>query len=117
PIRHRPRKAPNMSAPLVFPPLSRRAALLGAGGLLAATALPGQAQADAVPKKGGSIRVAGYSSGTTDTVDPARQSLSTDYARCNMFYNGLTALDSTLTPQPVLAESIESQDARTWTIK
>ncbi len=105
-----------MSAPPIFPSLSRRTALLGAGGLLAATALPGLAQA-ATPKKGGSIRVAGFSSGTTDTVDPARQSLSTDYARCNMFYNGLTALDSTLTPQPMLAESIESDDAKTWTIK
>ncbi len=40
------------------------------------------------PKRGGSIRVAGYSSSTADTVDPAKQTLSTDYARCLMFYNG-----------------------------
>ena len=90
---------------------------LAGAGLGAAIGLPAvTARADA-PKKGGSIRVAGYSSGTSDTVDPARQSLSTDYVRCNMFYNGLTALDGSLAPQPVLAESIESGDARVWTVK
>jgi peptide/nickel transport system substrate-binding protein len=87
---------------------------LSAAGLLTTRAQAAQAD---TPKQGGSIRVAGYSSGTTDTVDPARQSLSTDYVRCNMFYNGLTALDGTLTPQPVLAESLESKDVQTWTIK
>jgi peptide/nickel transport system substrate-binding protein len=69
------------------------------------------------PKRGGSIRVAGYSSSTADTVDPARQSLSTDYVRCNMFYNGLTSLDSTLTPQLELAASIDDDRATVWTIK
>ncbi|MDE2197752.1 MAG: ABC transporter substrate-binding protein [Rhodospirillales bacterium] len=87
---------------------------LTASGLVATQALAAAAE---TPKTGGSIRVAGYSSGTTDTVDPARQSLSTDYVRCNMFYNGLTALDANLTPQPVLAESFESADARVWTLK
>ena len=48
------------------------------------------------------MRVPGYSS-TTDTVDPAKQSLSTDYARCNMFYNTLTSLDGKLNPQPGLS--------------
>jgi peptide/nickel transport system substrate-binding protein len=69
------------------------------------------------PRRGGSIRVAGYSSSTADTVDPAKQSLSTDYVRCSMFYNGLTALDGTLTPQLELAESIENDRATVWTIK
>jgi peptide/nickel transport system substrate-binding protein len=87
---------------------------LSAAGLLARRAEAGPA---VKPNKGGNIRVAGYSSGTTDTVDPARQSLSTDYVRCNMFYNGLTSLDGNLAPQPVLAESIESTDAKVWTIK
>jgi peptide/nickel transport system substrate-binding protein len=69
------------------------------------------------PKVGGKIRVAGYSSSTADTVDPAKQSLSTDYVRCNMFYNGLTSLDSTLTPQLELAASIDNDKATVWTIK
>jgi len=69
------------------------------------------------PKRGGQIRVAGYSSSTADTLDPAKQTLSTDYARCNMFYNGLTTLDGNLTPQPALAESFETTDAINWTFK
>jgi peptide/nickel transport system substrate-binding protein len=69
------------------------------------------------PKRGGKIRVAGLSSSTADTVDPAKQSLSTDYSRCNMFYNGLTTLDEHLTPQLELAESIANDKATVWTIK
>jgi peptide/nickel transport system substrate-binding protein len=69
------------------------------------------------PKRGGKIRVAGYSSSTADTLDPAKQTLSTDYVRCNMFYNGLTTLDSNLTPQPALAESFDSDKATVWTFK
>jgi peptide/nickel transport system substrate-binding protein len=69
------------------------------------------------PKRGGKIRVAGYSASTADTLDPAKQSLSTDYVRCSMFYNGLTALDATLTPQLELAASIDSDRATVWTIK
>jgi peptide/nickel transport system substrate-binding protein len=76
----------------------------------------GQALAE-TPKTGGQIRVAGFSSSTADTVDPAKQSLSTDYARCNMFYSGLTRLDETLTPQPELAESIDNDKATVWTFK
>jgi peptide/nickel transport system substrate-binding protein len=69
------------------------------------------------PKKGGRIRVAGNSTSTADTVDPAKQSLSTDYSRCTMFYNGLTSLDEHLTPQLDLAESIDNEKATVWTIK
>jgi peptide/nickel transport system substrate-binding protein len=71
----------------------------------------------ATPRKGGRIRVAGNSTSTADTVDPAKQSLSTDYSRCTMFYNGLTRLDETLTPQLDLAESIEDVKATEWIIK
>jgi peptide/nickel transport system substrate-binding protein len=102
---------------------SRREAMtwLAGGGLSLATAcgIMGRA-ADALaqsPKRGGQIRVAGYSSSTADTVDPAKQSLSTDYARCNMFYNGLTTLDANLTPQPTLAESFDHENATVWTFK
>ena len=90
----------------------------GMGLATAGTVLTRARQALAeTPKRGGSIRVAGYSSSTADTVDPAKQTLSTDYARCLMFYNGLTRLDETLTPQPELAETIENDKATVWTFK
>ena len=34
-----------------------------------------------------------------------------------MFYNGLTVLDGSLTPQPSLAEEFTTQDAKTWVFK
>jgi peptide/nickel transport system substrate-binding protein len=69
------------------------------------------------PRKGGRIKVAGSSISPNDTLDPARQSFSTDYARCSMFYNGLTALDGQLAAQPELAESISHVKATVWTFK
>jgi peptide/nickel transport system substrate-binding protein len=100
--------------------LRRREAvrLLAAGSLGAATVpwLAGTARAQ-TPKRGGSIRAAGYSSSTADTVDPAKQAFSTDYARCNMFYNTLTRLDGALAPQPELAETIANDKATVWTLK
>ena len=77
----------------------------------------GAAFAAETPKKGGRIRVAGFSSSTADTLDPAKQALSTDYVRCSMFYNGLTSLDERMAPQLELAESIEHDRATVWTIK
>ena len=76
----------------------------------------GQALAE-TPKHGGKARISGYSSSTTDTLDPAKGSNSTDYSRHLMFYNGLTYLDESLTPQLELAESIENDKATVWTIK
>ena len=94
---------------------------LGAAGLGAAAggALIGSAtQALAeTPKRGGKVKIAAFASATTDTLDPAKGSNSTDYSRHTMFYNGLTYLDASLTPQLELAESIESDRATTWTIK
>ena len=81
-----------------------------AGGL-ATTALSAHAQ---TPRRGGKIRVAGATAAATDTLDPAKQSNSTDYSRGNMIYNGLTSLDGSLTPQPALAESFATTDAKTW---
>ncbi|WP_343593334.1 ABC transporter substrate-binding protein [Paracidovorax wautersii] len=66
------------------------------------------------PKRGGRIRAAGAFASASDTLDPAKQTNQTDYSRCNMLYNGLTALDATLSPQPALAESFNTQDAKTW---
>lgn len=69
------------------------------------------------PRTGGHVRAASTSGSLSDTLDPARQSMATDYMRGNMFYDGLVALDETLTPHPALAQSIESTDFRTWHIR
>lgn len=93
-------------------------AMLVAGGMqmtlaggLASTALSAHAQ---TPKRGGKLRVAGATAAATDTLDPSKQSNQTDYSRGNMLYNGLTWLDGSLTPQPALAESFTTKDAKTW---
>lgn len=102
---------------------SRRELLawFGASGMgaLAAGSLIGSArQAVAqTPRRGGKVRIAAFTSATTDTLDPAKGSNSTDYSRHTMFYNGLTYLDATLTPQLELAESIENDKATVWTVK
>ncbi|MBJ2350635.1 MULTISPECIES: ABC transporter substrate-binding protein [Pseudomonas] len=67
-------------------------------------------------KPGGRIRVAGSTSSTADTLDPAKGSSSTDYVRHYMFYNGLTRFDSHMVPQLELAERIETTDATLWVI-
>jgi peptide/nickel transport system substrate-binding protein len=96
-------------------------AMLTAGGMqatlaggLAALATTAHAQ---TPRKGGRITVATNASGVNDTLDPAKQSNQTDYCRGFMFYNGLTALDGSLTPRPQLAEEFTTQDAKTWVFK
>jgi len=71
----------------------------------------------ATPVRGGALKAAGWSSSTADSLDPAKASLSTDYVRCCSFYNRLTFLDQSGVPQMELAESIESKDAQTWTVK
>lgn len=69
------------------------------------------------PKSGGFIKVAGATSSTADTLDPATASNSTDYSRTCSIYNRLTFLDGSGTVQMELADSIESDDAKTWTVK
>ena len=83
-------------------------------GSLATTAMSVHAQ---TPRKGGRIRVAGIASSANDTLDPAKQSNHTDYCRGYMFYNGLTSLDGSLTPQPSLAEEFTTKDAKTWVFR
>lgn len=91
---------------------------LGIGAAMGGTLIGAAGTALAqTPKKGGKIRVAGFGTSTADTLDPAKQSYSTDYCRCTMFYNGLTELDDRLNPKLALAESIENDKATTWTIK
>ncbi len=98
-------------------------AMLTAGGMQAALAgsiagLAASAQAQTqTPRKGGRIKVAGAVSSVSDTLDPAKQANQADYARGFTFYNGLTWLDSSLTPQPSLAEEFSTKDAKTWIFK
>ncbi len=95
--------------------------MLLAGGVASAagSALLGSVTAAVAqtPTSGGNLKAAGWSSSTADTLDPAKASLSTDYVRCCAFYNRLTFLDKSGTPQMELAESIESKDAKVWTVK
>ena len=96
-------------------------AMLMAGGMQATLAgslagLAGVAHAQ-TPRRGGRIRVAGATAAINDTLDPAKQSNQSDYIRGNMFYNGLTALDGSLTPRPALAEEFTTRDATTWVFK
>lgn len=108
--------------------MSRRDALrmLGVAGVVAAgaTSLFGstgklfaqEATSTGKGKAGGRICVAGISSSTADTLDPARGASSTDYSRHYMFYNGLTRFDAHMVPQLELAERIDTDDATRWVI-
>ncbi len=87
---------------------------MSAGGLVLGRASNAVA---ATPKSGGHLKAAGWSSSTADTLDPAKASLSTDYVRCCSLYNRLTFIDKAGVTQMELAESIESKDAKTWTVK
>lgn len=105
------------------PPLTRRELLHGlaatgaAGGAFAAAdAFAAAAGAAETPRRGGRVRVAGMSSSSADTLDPARGGLSTDYIRHFMLYSGLTRLDFELRPQLALAETFDSADQRIWRI-
>ncbi|MGF1593762.1 MAG: ABC transporter substrate-binding protein [Kiloniellaceae bacterium] len=87
---------------------------LAAGGTIlgrAATVLA------ATPIKGGHMKAAGWSSSTSDTLDPAKASLSTDYVRCCSLYNRLTFLNEGGQVQMELADAVESGDAKVWTVK
>lgn len=68
------------------------------------------------PVSGGHLRAAGWSSSTADTLDPAKASLSTDYVRICAFYNRLTVLDEQGAVQMELADSITTDDAKTWQV-
>ena len=95
--------------------------MLIAGGMQATLAgsiasLAGNAHAQ-TGRRGGRIRVASATAAVSDTLDPSKQSNQTDYSRGTMFYNGLTWLDGSLTPQPALAEEFATKDAITWVFK
>lgn len=94
--------------------------MLMAGGVatMAGGTILGRATAAyaSTPVSGGFIKVAGASSSTADTLDPAKASNSTDYSRICSIYNRLTFLDSSGAVQMELAKSVESSDAKTWTV-
>lgn len=94
---------------------------LAAGGMMASTAgalltHAGPAQAQ-TPKKGGRLRVAAAASSSADTLDPAKGGTIIDYVRHFMFYNGLTAVDANLSARMELAESFDTTDGQTWSVK
>ncbi|MCR8825865.1 ABC transporter substrate-binding protein [Pseudosulfitobacter koreensis] len=71
----------------------------------------------ATPTVGGTLKAAGWSSSTADTLDPAKATLSTDYVRCCAYYNRLTFLNGEGVVEMELADTIQSSDAQTWEIK
>ncbi|MGE7418229.1 ABC transporter substrate-binding protein [Methylobacterium tarhaniae] len=94
--------------------------LLGGGvALSAGGAILGRAGAAlaAEPVKGGHLKIAGFAASTADTLDPAKASNATDYTRCCALYNRLTFIDGAGLVRMELAESVESTDAKTWTVK
>ncbi len=91
--------------------------LAGAGMALASSSgivTLAQAAVAARPRRGGRVRVASGTSSIADTLDPAKLSNQTDYARSRMLYSCLTCFDGSLAPQPALAERFETADARVW---
>jgi peptide/nickel transport system substrate-binding protein len=101
-----------MREPAALDVFSRRGLIGAAGGALV---LPDVALAQ--PRRGGRIRVATLSSSVSDTLDPAKGGLSTDYVRHYMLYSGLTQFDGRLIPRPALAETIETRDRILWRIR
>lgn len=93
--------------------------LAGGVSLAAGSTILGRAGAAlaATPVRGGHLKAAGWSSSTSDTLDPATAKLSTDYVRCCALYNRLTFLPENGDVQMELADSIESPDAVVWTVK
>ncbi|MCK1334591.1 ABC transporter substrate-binding protein [Bradyrhizobium sp. 38] len=88
---------------------------LAAAGTFAMFAESAHAEA---PRRGGRIKVGTNGSSATETLDPAKALTQTDFSRAFMFYNGLTTLDESLTPQLDLAEEIAPSDRATvWNIK
>ncbi|RWB32193.1 ABC transporter substrate-binding protein [Mesorhizobium sp.] len=71
----------------------------------------------ATPKRGGSIKVAAWNSSTAETLDPAKASLPIDHMRCAAVYNRLTFLGEDGETNMELAESIDTEDAKVWTVK
>ena len=100
------------------PNLGRRSVLKAGSLLLTGMGIGGvSVSAMAAPVYGGHLRVAGVVGSASESLDPARQSMATDYMRGYLFYDGLMSLDDQLEPHPALAETLESDDLLTWQIR
>jgi len=93
--------------------------LMGGVALTAGTGILSRTTAAlaAEPVRGGHMKIAGWSASTADTLDPAKASNATDYTRCCSVYNRLTYIDGSGRTTMELAESIESADAKVWTVE
>ncbi|RWF77920.1 MAG: ABC transporter substrate-binding protein [Mesorhizobium sp.] len=69
------------------------------------------------PVRGGSLKAAAAVTSTAETLDPAKSGMVTDFVRCCSLYNRLTILGSDGRPKMELAESVETDDAKVWTVK
>ncbi|WP_378949158.1 ABC transporter substrate-binding protein [Paracoccus sp. R86501] len=87
-------------------------AMAAGGGILGRA---GAAMAQ-TPVMGGHLRAAAWSSSTADTLDPATGSGATDYVRACAYYNRLTNLDEHGELVMELADAVESDDAKVWTV-
>lgn len=86
-------------------------------GLLATglIARPGRSQAQAMPKRGGTVRLALFQQSTGDTFDSARYDKGNDYIRGTSVYSYLTRMDEQGRAQPEVAESWEAnKEATRW---
>ncbi|GAP24816.1 ABC transporter substrate-binding protein [Gluconobacter frateurii NBRC 101659] len=92
-----------------------RRSVLKATGLLVAGMTSHSVKA--APVSGGHLKVAGAVGSSSETLDPARQSMATDYIRGHLFYDGLISLDDRLNPRFALAEALDSNDFLTWKIR
>ena len=87
---------------------------LAAGGTIIGRATAALA---ATPVRGGHFIAAAVQGSTADTLDPAKASAQIDYTRICALYNRLTFLNGQGGIDMELADSVESDDARTWTVK
>ncbi|HWF72543.1 MAG TPA: ABC transporter substrate-binding protein [Solirubrobacteraceae bacterium] len=92
--------------------------LTSAGALLAACG-SSQPAAKATPRRGGNLRVGLAAGSIVDTIDPAKQNLPPDAARCFNLYDPLVFLGPANSVENVLAEEFvpSSASADEWTIR
>lgn len=97
-----------------------RRGFLAAGsalGLVSAAGWPLSARAQSQPKKGGRLIIGSRAGSTSDSVDPALLTNSTQTMLAFAFCSTLTEVLADGSVGPALAESWETTDARTWQFK